>query len=58
MEFFTKIALPEGTMRKTDYHTLAPLLQKSAIDAEVTEKLDKIVALAGRARPVGGAPRE
>lgn len=53
-KFFTKMGLPEGTMRKTDYHALAPFLEKSAIDPEVTAKLDTIVTVARRARPVDG----
>lgn len=57
-KFFKKMDLPEGTMRKTDYHTLAPFLAKSAIDADVTEKLDRIVAVAKRASPVGAEPGE
>jgi energy-coupling factor transporter ATP-binding protein EcfA2 len=52
--FFTKMHLPATMMRKTDYHTLAPFLEASAIDPEVTEKLDRILEVAGRARPVGG----
>jgi energy-coupling factor transporter ATP-binding protein EcfA2 len=53
-KFFIKMGLPEATMRKTDYHTLAPFLEKSALDTEVKEKLDKLVEVAERARPVGG----
>lgn len=52
--FFAKVGLPEGTMRKTDYHALAPFLERSAIDGEVVEKLDAIVEVEQRARPVGG----
>ncbi len=52
-KFFAKMGLPEGTMRKTDYHTLAPLLLPSAIDREVVEKLDAIERVAARATPVG-----
>jgi hypothetical protein len=53
-KFFTKLGLPEAMMRKTHYHTLAPFLERSAIDAEVTEKLDRIVEVAQQARPVDG----
>jgi ABC-type taurine transport system ATPase subunit len=52
--FFTKMDLPPALMRKTDYHALAPFLEKAAIDPEVTAKLDKIVEVARRAKPVGG----
>jgi hypothetical protein len=51
--FFQAMGLPEGTMRKTDFHTLAPLVEVRAIDPEVTEKLDAIVTVARRARPTG-----
>jgi energy-coupling factor transporter ATP-binding protein EcfA2 len=53
--FFKRLDLPEATMRKTDFHTLAPFLAKEAIDAEIREKLDQIVAVRNRARPVGSA---
>ena len=52
-KFFSKIGLSETTMRKTDYHTLAPLLVKDAIPVEVTEKLDAILEIAARVRPTG-----
>jgi predicted ATPase len=51
-KFFALLGLPETTMRKTDYHTLAPHLEGSDIDSEVREKLDAIVEVAGRARSV------
>jgi ABC-type arginine transport system ATPase subunit len=54
-KFLEKMGLPPGLMRKTDYHTLAPYLEKGAIDVEVVEKLDAIVAVAETANPVGGA---
>lgn len=53
-KFFSKMGLPEATMRKTDYHTLAPFLSKEAIPNEVVEKLDAIVEVAQRARPTDG----
>lgn len=53
-KFFASLGLPEATMRKTDYHTLAPYLERSAIDPEVTEMLDAIAEVAERARPTGG----
>lgn len=52
-KFFAKQGLPEATMRKTDYHELAPLLPKDAIPLEVVQKLDAIVAVAERAQPIG-----
>lgn len=51
--FFRKMGLPEGTMRKTDYHTLAPLLARDAVASEVVEKLDAIVEVAERAGKAG-----
>ncbi len=53
-KFFIKMGLPEATMRKTDYHMLAPLLAKGDIAAEVVEKLDAIVEVAQKAQPAGG----
>jgi hypothetical protein len=52
--FFRKMDLPEGTMRKTDYHTLAPLLAREEIASEVVEKLDAIVKVAEQAGKAGG----
>ncbi|MBX3268974.1 MAG: AAA family ATPase [Sandaracinaceae bacterium] len=51
--FFSKLGLPEATMRKTDYHTLAPLLAKDAVAPEIGEKLDAILEVAQVARPRG-----
>jgi hypothetical protein len=48
--YFEKLGLP-NLMRKTDYHVLARLVPKDKIDPEVVEKLDAIVAVAGKARP-------
>jgi hypothetical protein len=53
-KFFEKMGLPEGTMRKTGFHALAPFLDAAAIDDEVREKLDRVVEVAARASPVGG----
>jgi ABC-type taurine transport system ATPase subunit len=57
-KFLAALKLPEGTMRKTDYHTLAPFLDSGDIDSEVVEKLDAIAATASLARPTaaGGRP--
>jgi hypothetical protein len=57
-KFFALLGLPEATMRKTDYHTLAPHIEASGIDPEVKEKLDAIVEVAGRARPVDASGAE
>ncbi len=46
--FFQKIGLP-NLLRKTDYHTLARLVPKESIDAEVMAKLDGILAVARKA---------
>ena len=49
--YFEKLGQP-NLMRKTDYHVLARLVPRDLIDAEVSEKLNRIVEVAGRARPV------
>lgn len=49
-QFFEALGLPH-LLRKTDYHVLARLMTKEQIDPEVVEKLDRIVAMAKRARP-------
>ncbi len=51
--FYEKLNLP-NIMRKTDYHTLAPFVPASELDAEIGEKLDRIVEVAERARPTAG----
>jgi len=51
-DFFKRLRLP-NTMRKTDYHVLARFLSKEQIDPEICKVLDAIVAVAGRARPLG-----
>ncbi len=48
-KFFEKLALPL-TFRKADYHQLASLVPKNAIETEISQKLDAIVALAGKAK--------
>ena len=48
--FFQKLGLP-NLLRKTDYHALASLVPADKIDPEVTEKLNGILAVAGKASP-------
>jgi ABC-type arginine transport system ATPase subunit len=48
--YFARLELP-NLMRKTDYHTLAPLLPEELIDDEIREKLDAIVEVASSAKP-------
>ena len=48
--FFKKLALPLQ-LRKSDYHVLARLVPKERLDAEITEKLDAIVAVAKKSKP-------
>ncbi|MFH0939315.1 MAG: AAA family ATPase [Planctomycetota bacterium] len=48
--FFKKLALPLQ-LRKSEYHILAGLAPKESLDAEITEKLDAIVAVARKAKP-------
>lgn len=50
-DFFLSIGLPPDTMTKTDYHTLAPFIERDAIAPEVMEKLDEIVRTAAKASP-------
>jgi hypothetical protein len=50
--FFKKLGLP-NLLRKTDYHVLAGLVPREKLDAEVTVKLDAILAIARKARPNG-----
>ncbi|HEX7057923.1 MAG TPA: AAA family ATPase, partial [Bacilli bacterium] len=49
-KYFEKLGLP-NIMRKTDYHVLAGLIEKEAIDPEVIEKLDFILSVAKQATP-------
>ncbi|MGB6459274.1 MAG: hypothetical protein WBG02_04840, partial [Candidatus Acidiferrum sp.] len=48
--YFKKLKLP-NLMRKTDYHELARLVPKDAVDKEIAEVLDRIVLTAKRAKP-------
>ena len=50
VKYFEKIDL-ENLLRKSDYHVLAGLLSKDAIDAEVSEKLTAIAEVARKAKP-------
>lgn len=49
-KFFQKLNLPLQ-LRKSDYHILAALVPKERMDAEITEKLDAIVAVGKIAKP-------
>ncbi|RPH57029.1 AAA family ATPase, partial [bacterium] len=49
-DFFRSLALP-NLMRKTDYHTLARYVSRETLDPEVSEMLDRIVAVCEKARP-------
>jgi len=48
--FCQKLELP-NLMTKADYHRLAGHLSTHAIDTEITETLDAVVAVAQRAQP-------
>ena len=50
--FFKELNLPLS-FRKRDYHLLAGFLSKQQIDKEVIEKLNAIVEIAARAKPMG-----
>ena len=50
-KYFEKLGL-RNLMQKTDFHVLAGLVPPARIDAEVVEKLDRIVDTAARAKPV------
>ena len=50
-KYSEKLGLP-NLMNKTDYHLLAALVPKALIDSEIGEKLDRIVQVASRAKPV------
>jgi len=50
-KYFEKLGI-RNLMLKTDYHILADLVPRAQIDAEIGEKLDYIVEVANRARPV------
>jgi energy-coupling factor transporter ATP-binding protein EcfA2 len=49
--YFEKLGL-RNLMQKTDYHTLAHLVPRARIDPEIGAKLDRIVEIASRAKPV------
>ena len=49
--FFNKLALP-NFMRKTNYHRLVHYVPRDAIDPEVSEVLDRILAVAEQAVPL------
>ena len=49
-KYFEKLGI-SNLMSKTDYHVLARLVPVELIDPEVSEKLDRIVEEAGRAKP-------
>lgn len=48
--YFEKLGLP-NLMQKTDFHTLAHLVSREQTDPEIIAKLDRIVEVAGGARP-------
>jgi hypothetical protein len=50
-DFFKSLKLP-NLMRKTDYHTLARYVPREALPPEVSEVLDRIVAVCERACPL------
>lgn len=50
LKYFQKLGLPLQ-LRKSDYYIIAGLVPKERLDAEITEKLDTIVAVAKSARP-------
>ncbi len=49
--YFNKLGL-RNLMQKTDYHILAHLVPRELIDPEISSKLDRIVYVATRAKPV------
>jgi ABC-type lipoprotein export system ATPase subunit len=51
-KYFEKLGI-RNLMQKTDYHTLARFVPKGRLDPEISEKLDSIVEIARRAKPVG-----
>ena len=50
-KYFEKLGL-RNLMQKTDYHVLAHLVPREQIDPEIAVKLDRIVEVANRAKPV------
>lgn len=49
--YFEKLGL-KNLMQKTDYHSLAHLVPKELIDPEIGVKLDRIVEVSARAKPL------
>lgn len=49
--YFKKLGI-RNLMQKTDYHVLTRFVPRERIDPEVIEKLDLIVQVAGKARPL------
>ncbi len=52
--FYDNLTLP-NLMTKTDYHALAAFVQADAIDPEIRQALDAILAVANAAKPRGAA---
>jgi hypothetical protein len=52
--FFAQLDLP-NLMRKTHYHRLAELVPAAELDPEIGRVLDRVLAVAQTARPVGDA---
>jgi hypothetical protein len=50
--YFKELGLPD-LLRKSDYHELARFITADQLDPEVSEKLDRIVEVAGKAKPHG-----
>ena len=50
--YFENLELP-NLMQKTDYHGLVRFAPRGIVDPEITAKLDRIVEVAGRAKPLG-----
>jgi ABC-type branched-subunit amino acid transport system ATPase component len=50
-KFFSKLGLA-NQMNKNDYHILARFVPKEELDPEITEKLNRIVSVAQKAKPV------
>lgn len=50
-KYYEKLQL-RNLMQKTDYHVLARLVPREQVDPEITEKLDRVLLVAHRARPV------
>jgi len=48
--YFDKLGIP-NLMQKTDYHTLVSFVPEDRLSPEISEKLDKIAEVAGRATP-------